>query len=76
MFCGVIVFIEVLIIVLWFLNGSYFYLNFIFSFSRERRILLYIIIIGLDIDLIENFNFGDIVCFFWFYEYFGDNLYF
>lgn len=65
LFCGVIVFEEVLIIVLWFLNGSYFYLNF--SFSKKRSILFYIINIKLDFDFIENFGFGDIICFFWFY---------
>lgn len=74
--CGAIVFTEAPITVLWSLNGSYPHSNFTFSFSRERRISSYIITTGLDIDSIENSNFGDIACSFRFYEHFGDNLYF
>lgn len=74
MFCIVIINNEVLIIVLWFLNGSYYYLNF--SFSKKGSFLFNIIIIGKDIDFIENFDFGDIICFFWFYVYGSEKLIF
>lgn len=69
MFCNVGYDIKELVSVLWLLNRSYF--DFNFSVSIERSVLLNIIIIELNIDL-ENFGFGDIICFFWYYWYFGE----
>lgn len=51
---------KVLLSVLWFLNGSYFYFDF--SLSIERSVLLNFIMFELDI-VFEDFGFGDIICF-------------
>lgn len=63
LFCKVIVYNEVFVIVLWIL--SYLYLNF--RFSEENSILFNIIIIELNIDYVENIDFVDIICLFLFY---------
>lgn len=74
--CGAIVNNEAPMTVLWSLNGSYPHSNFGFSFSKERRVSSNIISTELDIDFIENSDFGDITCSFRVYQQFGNKLFF
>lgn len=70
--CNGTVSTESPITVLWSLNGSYLHSNF--SVSKERIISSNIITTELDIDLIENSDFGDITCSFRFYADYGEKL--
>lgn len=65
--CNVIANTEAPITVLWSLNGTYPRSNFSFSSSKERSISSNNITTELDIDFIENSNFGDITCSFHFF---------
>lgn len=70
--CSATVHTKAAITVLWSLNDSYPYSNFI----TKRRNSSNTFITELDIDFIENSDFGDITCSFRLYEHFGEKLFF
>lgn len=70
--CSANVHTKAPITVLWSLNDSYPYSNF----STKRSNSSNIFITELDIDFIENSDFGDITCSFRLYEHFGEKLFF
>lgn len=70
-------FIDNLLSVFWFLNGSYFCLNnsgCIININVNGSILVVESII--DIDFIDDIGFGNFICIFYLYLYIGEKLYF